>query len=139
MPWESAAPVPSLEVTVAKKRDIAQLNQFINALLLPGEEIEFKVIASVDMPLFYVLTNRRLIGSHLYESGAGVNTMSVGYPDISAIAIDDDGPNDRIFSEVVARDINVFGSFGRLWLRIRDDQEGVEMYRRLVDKVFVLG
>ena len=120
---------------MAKKRDREQLDQFINALMLSDEQIEFVVIASVDMPLFYVLTNRRLIGTHLYDSGA-VNTMSVNYRDISAISIDDDGPGSGIFAQVVARDINVFGTFGRLWMRIRDDNAGAEMYRRLAEKVF---
>jgi len=120
---------------MAKKRDQRELEAFINSHLLPNEQIEHTVIASVDMPLFYVLTNLRLIGTHLYESGNGVNVESIPYREISAVSVDDDGPNDKIMSEVVVRDLNVFGSFGRLWMRIRDDAAGGEFYRRLLSKV----
>lgn len=119
---------------LAKKRTIEQLEAYINGLMIQPEYIEYRMIESLEKPLFYVLTNRRLIATHVLESGP-VGIMSVPYTQIGAVSAVDAGRRHGALDRLVVRDIEIFGSFGRVVIRRSDEEEMLEMYGRLLEQL----
>lgn len=119
---------------MAKKRTIEQLQSYIDALLVHPEMTEFRLIESPTRPAFYALTNRRLIATHVSESGT-VGVTSIPYTQIGAISVADSGPKRGLLEELVTDEIEIFGSFGCLTIKHSDGEALAEMYRRLLDKL----